>query len=242
MKIVCPLCGATVAIGAFDVDGDGIAVSCSACGGGFRVASDGTATAGEAAAAAEPGPGEMRCPKCYEVQPRAEACRVCGLRTELHDDYAAGDRADAPPALVARWAALESAWDDDDAHDAFIEAAAAADALSFAAHRYRAAGSARPGDTRTRARLERITRMAEASLLASAAARAGTDQGKGKEPYRSVIVLLMGLVFLIAVGGVYLVFKGRDAAPEPTVAPPTPSRVPGMRGPAPGTPVRPASP
>lgn len=230
MKIICPLCDATVAIGRFVASSDGIEVHCTACGDDFSVSTGGEVL--EAAPPVELGPEELRCPKCLVVQPRAASCRQCGLRAERMDDFAAAQDDEAPPELVRLWRQLEASWHDDAAHDRFVEAASARGAFAYAARRYRSVAAERPTDRRGPARLARLSRMAEAALLAAAAGRSIKAE-PGSEPYKGVVLMLVGLLFLAGLGGAYLLLAGGKGDGERVAPPPLPADGPRLRAPGP---------
>lgn len=228
MKIQCELCREIVPIGAFRVAGDGIEVTCEACGDSFFVAAgDGSAAAEhrkEAGAAGDVsleavGEHDMRCPKCDLVQPRSGACRACGLRAELFEDYAIEHAEEAPPELEALWECLEAEWDDEASHERFVEGAAASLAYAYAARRYRSVLRRRGDDPIAHRQLDRLSRMAEATLTSAASAR---QQGEaGDEPYKKAIMLLMVLVLLVGIGGMYLLLRrAKDVGSETRQPPP----------------------
>lgn len=212
MKLECEACRALVTVETFQVRGGGIEVTCPACTASFYIASR------DAAPAALPD-GPMQCPKCGTSQPEAEACRSCGLAAARFDSFRASNPEGADR-LDALWEGVQASWDDDEVHRRFIEAAAADHAFAIAARRYREVLRERPGDARADTALKRITRMAEASMLARAAARPG--QGEGKEPYKNVLILLIALVLLAGAGAMYLMVRSAGQE-EPTRVP-----VPGL--------------
>ena len=143
------------------------------------------------------------CPKCDAAPPTsAEACPRCGLTRERWTEFAGHLDAEAPAELRAEWEACEGNWDDVAAHDRFVDHAARLGAFTEAARRYRLALRSRPGDPIARERSERLRRMAEAVVTASALrhSRAGEDV----EPYRKVVLFLIVLLLLAGAGGVLL--------------------------------------
>ncbi len=235
MKIQCELCREIVPIGAFRVAGDGIEVTCEACGDSFFVSTSGEPAGGERgqdAGAASESPREavaeheMRCPKCDLVQPRTGACRACGLRAELFEEYALEHAEEAPPELEALWECCEAEWDDEAAHDRFVEGAAVSLAYAYAARRYRSVLRRRGDDPIAHRQLDRLARMAEVTLTSAAAARRHSDAGD--EPYKKVIMLLMVLVLLAGIGGMYLLLKrAKDVGSE--TRQPAPVTAPGSK-------------
>ena len=81
--------------------------------------------------------------------------------------------------------------------------------------------------------MARVSRMAEAALMAAGRARPRRGED-GKDPYRGVVMLLIALVFLAAVGGAILVYQGLGRDDGPTAAPPR--AVDGARGHRPAVP------
>lgn len=147
------------------------------------------------------------CPKCDAAPATtAEACPRCGLTRERWTEFAGHLDAEAPPELRAEWEACESNWDDEATHDRFVDRAARLGAFSEAARRYRLALRSRPGDPTARARSERLRRMAEAVVTASALRHSRTQE---VEPYRRVVLFLIVLLLLAAAGGVVMmIFTG----------------------------------
>jgi hypothetical protein len=212
VKLECEACRELVTVEAFEVRRDGIEVTCPACAASFYIASR------DAPPAALPD-GPMQCPKCGSSQPEADACRSCGLAAARFDGFRASEP-EGEDRLEALWEAAQADWDDDEGHRRFIEAAAATDSFAIAARRYREVLRQRPGDPRADTALKRITRMAEASMMARAAARPG--EAEGKEPYKNVLILLIALVMLAGAGAMYLMVRSAGQE-EPTRVP-----VPGL--------------
>jgi len=240
MKIQCERCKEIVPIGRFLASAKGIEVTCEACGESYFVDADSQtdATAPDAAdggeagrdASASLGEDQMRCPKCDGLQPRRDACRSCGLRAELFDDYDRKQEEEAPPELEAIWETCRADWDDEDGHARFAECASSAFAYAYAARRYRSVLRHRPDDEIAHRQLDRLSRMAEASLMGASLAR---QQAEGEdEPYKKVIVLIMVLVLLAGIGGMVVLLKqAKDVGSEtlqkpPTAAPTNPQKRP----------------
>ncbi len=217
MKIQCQRCKEIVELEQFRSSEAGVDITCAACGEAFFVPAPAAAEAGDGdsagddPAATSAGP-RMRCPKCDDEQPEADACRACGLAADRFADFDA--RADeSSPELALLWQACVDDWDRDAAHDRFVQAVAADFAYTFGARRYRQRLRDRPNDALARSGLDRLTRMAEATLLSSAAARKAVEPD---EPYKNVVLLMVALVALVGLGGVYLLLRGRssDSAPK----------------------------
>lgn len=189
MRVECERCHALVAAD-FDVDPDGVTVSCGACGATFRaearrrplVASDLTA-----------GPG---CVKCGAPMTDDPACPRCGLSRDRAQAWAA---ADAPPApeLTAAWAAVDSAWDDPAVHDRAAAIALGHGALPWLARRYRDVQRARPTDAVARARIDRVGFMTLAALKATAKVPQASRN-------RSRVVYVVVLVVIVVIAGALL--------------------------------------
>jgi len=206
MKLQCDLCREIVAAD-FTVGSAGIEVSCPACGGHFTVAATRVTTAARPrprTSTAPPDGPTMTCPKCSEVQRVAPACRACGLLQARMDDFARDQEAQVPDVVRAAWAACEARWSDDAAHERLVSAVAATTSYPWAARRYREALRLRPDDATAAAQIERLARMAEATLRASATTRKDT----ARKPYRGVIAVLVVLVAVAAAGAIYAVATG----------------------------------
>jgi len=225
MKIQCVLCKEIVPIGTFQSTPAGISVTCRACEGDFFVES-GTDEAETVAVADED--FDMRCPKCGEGQPENESCRVCGLRASLFDGYASDDDAEAVAELEPIWKGLADRWDDDKAHDEFLEAVATATQFAWGARCYRGRLREHPGEKRSQAQLKKITRMAEATMAVA------NPTGEGaRKPYKNVALLLILLVLFAGLGGLYFLFKVQSRAKKPKANPDFRYTNPPMRPPPP---------
>ena len=167
----------------------------------------------------------MTCPKCGDAQPPATACRRCGLAADHMNAYAASS-VEIPPVILAMWAKVEASWTDTAVHDAFINAASAANLFTYAARQYRAAGAARPGDDVAPGHLTRLARMAEAAMRATA-----SPPPRDAKRLR-VIVLVIVAAFLLAMVGL-LVAKVMSqpgaAGPPPPPGAHAPSAPPAPR-------------
>jgi hypothetical protein len=219
VKLQCDLCREIVSADFAVTDGGSTAsieVHCPACAGTFTVAATRDVAARPPAPRRAPAADEpaMTCPKCGDEQPRAPACRSCGLMADRMPAFALDRDAGAPPDVVAAWDAVEVGWDDDAAHDRFLERVAAVPAYPWAAQRYREAARLRPGDRRATDRLVRLARMAEATLLSTAAGTPPT----APRPYRGAIAVLVAMVLVVLVGFGFAVLATdlRDEPPART--------------------------
>lgn len=203
MKVQCDRCREIVGL-EFGLAERGIEVHCPSCDARYTVAAT---SAGGAAAPSLPPP--TTCPKCGEGQPKAEACRRCGLifakwRGVEGLADASAPRVDDAREGAALWAACEAAWEDGAAHDRFLVHVQRTSAYAYAAARYRAAQAQRGGaDPVAAERLKRVRAMAEAALLATAAAE---KNPKESTPYRASMVVLAVLVLLLGGGILYGLF------------------------------------
>lgn len=222
MKIQCKLCKEISEIGPFRIEGDGIHVTCSVCREGFHVPSGSGAPApaaterGAKATGPIDGPA-MTCPKCDLAQAEAAACVQCGLRADKFGDFAGADD-EQNQQLAAMFSVCESRWDDADAHERFAAAVSETSAFAYGAKRYRQAMRERPDDPTAKNQLDRLARMAEATLFTSAVARQSDEEQK--EPYRGVVILIILLVVALAAGG-YYVMTSTQRAKANRAAPPT---------------------
>ena len=208
MRVECGSCKRIVD-GSFALaaGGDGLTITCTACGATTREA---FATAAEAAPSV---PLEALCPKCGTVRDfDADACRACGLASARMGEFADTRDAAVPESVRAGWLELQAAWTDPAQHDAFFLRIAQHACYAWAAGRYRDASRARPGDVIARRQLERLRRAGEATMFATAAARADTTP----TPYRAVLAILALLLVLIIAGVVYAVVRTDTAPPDPS--------------------------
>ncbi len=217
MKIQCVLCKEIVPIGTFHASAAGINVTCSACAGEFFVES-GNAQAEASDDAAGDSPAQdaaVVCPKCGLGQDETEACRGCGLRVALFDDYHVDEDEEAVAELSPQWERVVAAWDDATAHKEFLDAVSIATQFAWAARKYRARLRAHPGDETCKNQLNRIARMAEATLAVSNP----SDLGDAKAPFRNVALLLVVLLLFAGLGGLYFLFKLKSAPEKPPTGP-----------------------
>lgn len=165
------------------------------------------------------------CPKCGSRPVTGDACARCGLAVARMDAFVAAD--DVPAELAAAWDACVRAWDDPAAHDRVAGLALASERFPWLARRYRTVLRDRPDDAIAGERVQRIGRMAEAAMRATAApVRAAPARRTGAYAIMLVVALLVAVSMVYAVR----VIAARRSTVETT----------GARTPA--TPVRPVKP
>lgn len=132
--------------------------------------------------------------------------------------FAAARDNDAPglekEALTAAWMHASAGWDEPARHDALLAVATQLNAYAWAAARYRDAARERPDDKIATAQLERLRKATEATLLATATARAANQP----KPYRATTAVLAILIIAAIAGLVYAFARGTST---PDTAPPT---------------------
>lgn len=167
---------------------------------------------------------DERCPKCDAARSATlPACPRCGLATRHAAAWTAAD-AEAPTAsLGAAWAACEAAWDDEARHEAAAAAAFATSDFGWLAKRYRAVLRTRPDDAVAAARLEVLTRRAQAALIATATAK------PERAPRRFPMVPLIVVVAAIAGTALYAAHLGRKRDAATGVRRPVEPNRPGAR-------------
>ena len=179
---------------------------------------------------------DERCPKCDA--PRSAtlpACPRCGLAASHAAAWKVAD-AEAPTAsLGAAWAACEAAWDDEARHEQAAAAAFATSDYGWLAKRYREVLRARPDDPVATARLEVLTRRAQAALMATATPK--PERATRKFPMVALIVV----VAAIAGTALYAAQLGRDRGTATGGRRPVEPIRPGAR-PLPAPAIEPAAP
>jgi hypothetical protein len=224
MKIQCVLCKEIVDIGPYESAAGGIEIRCAACGDGFFLPLSGDRSAArrigeeppqggkDGEGGSEPA-GGSDCPKCGErVRDDVPACPSCGLLRERFADFAGPGAGEDADDLEALWTACEEDWSEPSRHDRFVEAVASSGRYAYAARRYREATRRRPADPVATARLERISRMAEAALILEKTARPSDDAAA--TPYKGAMILLMVLLLAGAGLSIYLFSRGGDEVPR----------------------------
>jgi hypothetical protein len=210
VRIECEQCHELV-VPSWSVDGDQLVARCPGCQGSSRA----TLTGGARASTRPDGPA---CPKCGFTPVSGDACRRCGLAAARMATWV--DEAEAPEELATAWAACLEAWDDPVRHDRAASLAVALAAQPWLARRYRRVLDERPDDAVAAARLARAGRIAQAAVLATAAAPVAPTFRKGSA-YAVLLVLA-----LAAVGGLlwmaFLLRQG-ETRPEAPRIPATPA-------------------
>jgi hypothetical protein len=172
------------------------------------------------------------CPKCGRSRRGEPACPNCGLSADRMESFAANREAAVPDQLRAAWDDLHAPdssappyrggdpWSDQARHDELLKLVAANNCYAWAAGRYREVIRTRPEDTTAARQLDRLTRAAEATMLAGATARGNT----GPKPYRAVTAVLVMLIVAVVSGLLYaMVIHKDDPSGTATPARPAPS-------------------
>jgi len=149
----------------------------------------------------------MSCPKCGSLQAIAVACRKCGLTTTLMPKFREQDSASQPEPVTRAWIACELDWNDPAKHEKFTAAVVEHNAFAYAARQYRAAAAKRADDPTALAQIERLGKMAEAALKATAALR----PEKSTNPYKGTTILLVACVVALVFGLIYAVISKRSS-------------------------------
>lgn len=181
MRIQCPRCQALAEVTRFSAASDPprIEFRCTACG--EQVTESGLVGPGPAPAT-EPAPASAPSPRTSSAH-----------------------GAEGSDALWNGWDRVAEGFDDASRHDAFLAACEVADALPFAAARYREWAESHPEDTVAPACLKRVVALAQVKvhLLSSRPSRE-------KDPLRQAVIL--GLIFLLVLAVVVMtapmVFRG----------------------------------
>src|SRR5690606_38582865 len=119
--------------------------------------------------------------------------------------------------LRAAWAAVEDSWEDEAAHDRFLDRVVKSEQFAFGLQCYRAAAR---GDQVAERQLRRLARIAEVVSLRRKVEEPGPAGG-----YRRAAALLFALVLLAAVLGCVTALRFGDlqAPPARALGPPAPS-------------------
>lgn len=193
MRVECESCHA-VADATFAIEGGTIAVTCSKCSVRVKVDPD-TVTV---TAKPDSAPASERCPKCGRARAGERACPSCGLAAARMQTFAGSRDAGVSPGLLAAWERVEADWSDRAAHDEVFERTTACGAFAWTAGRYREAQREKPAtDDVAKTALERLRRAAEATMMATAAARAGKETSPYKNTVAIMVVIVLALVGLL---------------------------------------------
>jgi hypothetical protein len=118
------------------------------------------------------------------------------LSEQHFESFASAEgESEAPAELHALWHRLAEDWEDEAAHERFVQAAAREGGFALAARWYRRALRERGSDDpRAAAALERIRRMAEAAWLSRPRGEVPLAPGQPKaQPYRNLSLGLLAL-------------------------------------------------
>jgi len=230
VKVQCDLCKEIV-VADFAVVGDGaIEMSCPSCRGRFTApATRMRRVTGEQVVRGEsqrvrrasmPASHEpsMTCPKCGETQRPASACRHCGLLAERMGEFARDEASEVPATVVAEWQLVVDRWRDPAVHERFAQLVAAHDGYAWAARRYREVLRVRADDPVAAEQIARLARMAEATLLASAAAR----PARTTTSYRGVVIVVLLVALAVGVAVAYHVMSRGDGVTQSIRTPAVP--------------------
>lgn len=158
------------------------------------------------------------CPKCEAaINASSEACPSCGLSREHFASFAGSENALSTDELAqsAAWQRVRAAFDDEEAHEAFLHEISTAGRFQQAAALYRRVRGEREEEISQRM-LERIRRMAAATM------QSRSKVAPPSRPLRGSLVLLIFLVMGALIAGGIAVSKLQGA--EPTRPPRAPSK------------------
>jgi len=175
------------------------------------------------------------CPKCGRSRQDEPACPGCGLAADRMASFASTREAAVPEQLRAAWDDLHAPdssappyrggepWSDQTRHDELLKLVAANNCYAWAAGRYREVIRARPEDVTAARQLDRLTRAAEATMLAGATAR----NTVAPKPYRAATAILIMLIVALVSGLLYAMVIHKDelsgtATPAQPVQPGSP--------------------
>lgn len=190
MKVLCVSCERLAELASYRVDAGVLVVTCSRCGAEMRavdtqpkavqdalepqlaantsnvvplraVTTNPVESAAQLALAEDPfAAPEGRCPKCIaQRRDGALSCHQCGL---TFVNFVA-DEVLPPPPLDKLWRELLSRWDETEAHDKLLAAAATRSALPSIARLYQIRIAMSPDDLQARRGRDEVLRLATAS-------------------------------------------------------------------------------
>lgn len=144
------------------------------------------------------------CPKCGTTRDDARThCATCGLAHDKMAAFAAARDA-VPDALAKAWDDAVADWENVTHHDELLRLVTHHDAYAWAAGRYRERIRVHADDAVAHRELARVRKAAEVTLIHSAATRAA----KAPTPYRSTMMILGVLIFLVIALALYAVVRG----------------------------------
>lgn len=160
----------------------------------------------------------LRCPRCGTSRSNeATACAKCGLATERMATFAAELEATVPDVVRAAWDAARARWDEAAAHDELLRLTTLHGCYAWVAYQYRQVVEAEPDDVIAAQQLARMRKAAEVAMLSTA-----TKRPHERTPYRSSMIVLGLVLFLILLGVVYARWQLGNEAPPPEPAPHAP--------------------
>lgn len=226
----------------FAIDGHRVRATCPVCQHVMTAAAgvgagdgrtDDAGAPGEPIARSEAAAPADACPKCGAARSTdATACATCGLAVDRMAAYTDAHDAAVPEPVREAWARALAAWSDDARHHELMRLVATHNTYAWAAGRYRTRGD----DPIAQRQLDRMRRAAEATLLASATVRPGSDT----RPYRGTAGVLAVLIVVIVVGLLYAVVIRDHPTPRGATRA-DPAGAPGARPLIPGHPVSPST-
>lgn len=130
------------------------------------------------------------CPKCETAAPDEAPCPRCGLAPAHAAAWQARDEIAPTATIGAAWERIEAGWDDETVHERAAGLAIAGGELAWLASRYRGVLRARPEDAIAARQLARLSRRAEATLMATGSGRP-TARATPRLPWGAVIAICL---------------------------------------------------
>jgi hypothetical protein len=132
------------------------------------------------------------CPKCHRTRlPGQDACAQCGLLVTRWETYKPEVPSLEP--VDKAWSDLQAKWDDDAAHEMFLELAAHFDGLDVAAALYKKRSVDDPQDTRAREGLTRAVTLAQNLYVA----KARDSIAEGYNQIRKIVLIFAAVLTLV---------------------------------------------
>ncbi len=197
MRFECAACQRLVELRSFSVDGEALVLTCAACGMPSRFAPV------RAPAPAPPSDlfavPEGHCSKCLaRTVAEASACPGCGL------SYASGaPRVEVPAPLEEAYRALAARWDDDAAHERFVDFAFRTGLLAEAGRLYRLKGAQEKSDGRAKQGIEAIHARA-AQIIVPAMLGQPEERRAAERPASYTWLVIAGAGFIAVLLALYL--------------------------------------